>query len=273
MKYHKIIVAGALCACISLSAKAQDQNELCIPQFVAGTSEDGSRWETTLMFVNQQEADVTSQWSFFNATGQPVGYTVREQLGLGDETTIDATGQFAPTPFTAGAGRSFRFSSEEALQPGFVVITSSAPLTAHGRLHLLDAEGNLVNETTFTPGANFQSGTFFVDTTDDRLTGLAITNTSQTATATCTMQLFREGEPDQVGEDVTVTLAPLNQNSQMLQEAFTAAGFLEDEAGYVVINCDQPVCALAMEMRGMNISQIPISTAPLATTPTTPTTP
>jgi len=32
MKYHKIIVAGALCACISLSAKAQDQNELCIPQ-------------------------------------------------------------------------------------------------------------------------------------------------------------------------------------------------------------------------------------------------
>jgi len=40
-----------------------------------------------------------------------------------------------------------------------------------------------------------------------------------------------------------------------------------------VINCDQPVCALAKEMRGMNISQIPISTAPLATTPTTPTTP
>ncbi|HXK62432.1 MAG TPA: hypothetical protein PLP42_21295 [Acidobacteriota bacterium] len=271
MYFHRILAVGVVCACLSpLTLVRAQQNEVCIPQFVVGTSE-GFRWETTLMFFNQQSADVNSQWSLFNAAGQPIGATFREQLGQGDPTTIDATGQFTPSPIASGRARSFRFSSEEALQIGFLLITSDAEMTTHARLHLFDDQGNLISETAVIPGPSFTAGAFFVDATDEQLTGLALTNTSPTTPTNCTLKLFSEASNDQIGDDVTITIAPRNQNSQLVQEIF-GESFLENEAGFVLINCDQPVCALAMQVRGVTATQIPVANAP-APAPAPPATP
>jgi hypothetical protein len=266
MKSLKVLMIAAVFGFASVGALAQDtENEVCIPQFVTGMGADNYRWETTLMFFNQEETDVTSQWNFFGATGEPFGSTFRERLGRGEPTEVGETGQFEPTPFSGRTGRTFRFSSEGELQPGFLHIRSNGRLQTQARLHLFDADGNLVNETTIIPHPPFQTGAFFIDSTEGQLTGLAMTNIDEDEANTCRLQLFQEGEEGVVAT-ATIELDPRNQNSQLLNEIFEE-NFLEDESGFVLIDCDRPVCALALQVRGVQNRQIPIVTDPVEAAP------
>jgi hypothetical protein len=260
MKSLKILVTVVLfgCASIALAQDNGEEIEVCIPQFVTGTGDDDFRWETTLMIFNQEEADVTSQWNFFGATGQPFGSTFRERLGRGEPTEIGAAGEFSPTPFLGRAGRTFRFSNEDDLQPGFLVMRSTGRLQTQVRLHLFDADGELVNETTIIPHPAFRTGAFFIDATEGQATGLALTNAHETQENTCRLQLFQEGEEGVVAT-ATIELDARSQNSQLLNEIFDEE-FLEDESGFVLIDCDEPVCALALQLRGVQNRQIPIVT-------------
>ena len=235
--------------------QAQSEEQVCLPQFVDGTFGPFS-WRTTVVLQNQQQTQAQVRLHFYDNNGQPMnGLMLRERLGKGQQGMVGPNGQFDARLLSGQAMRSYRSEGGGPFQAGYCIVESANRVRAHAMIQLFDAQGSLVSETGIIPGAQFRFGSFFADQTEDKGVGLALANSSQTQTAACTIQLFEEETEDLLGE-TDVQLGPGSQTAQFLFELFP--GLLTGEVGFVRISCDKPVCALALQLRGLEMLQIPV---------------
>jgi hypothetical protein len=262
MKLRKILIIGLVFALQALVVSAQEtETELCLPQFVHGTFQDDFRWESSILFFNLSDQELTPEFTFRTAEGEPMMGGLRTRLGRGDELEIGEGGLFSPAqPFAGRTGTTLRTTSQNEFQSGFVTVRAPGQFGILTRAHLFDAQGNLISETSIIPQPAFRTGGFVIDTMEGQRTGFALTNAGEQP-ATCTLTFFQEGEAEASGEVVLEELGAHTQRAQNLDEIFP--DLFADEAGFVLINCDQPVCALAINMRGVTATQIPIFTDPL----------
>jgi hypothetical protein len=258
MNLKKLLVIGLaiVLQAMVVSAQNNQETEICLPQFVHGTFEDDFRWESSIFFFNLGDQELTPEFTFRTGEGEVWEGGLTTRLGRGDEFQIGEGGVFSPEqPFAGRAGGTFRTVGEEQFRTGFVTVRAPGQFGVMTRAHLFDAQGNLIAETSIIPQPAFRTGAFVIDTFEGQRTGLALANTHE-AEATCTLTFFREGEADAVGEVQLDVLGGGMQTARMLDEMFPE--LFADDAGFVLIDCDQPVCALAMNLRGLDTRQIPI---------------
>ena len=235
------------------------QTQICIPQFVDGIV-GPLRWQTTLIVHNQDQVRAQMQMNFYDSSGRPMsGMTMRNNAGRGPHNQVGPNGQFAPNPVGPRAGIGFRSNGQGPLQAGFVQIQSQNRIQAHAMLHLLDAIGNNLSEVGISPHPPFRVGNFFLNHSDGAGGGVSLSNPSGTQPATCNLEVFGEDETTPLGS-AQVTLGPRGQLGRFIRELFP--GILSDGVGFVRISCDQPVCGLALHLRGLAMTQIPIFIEP-----------
>jgi len=234
---------------------AQDQERICIPQFVDGTA-GPFRWHTTLMIHNSEQTQTQARLRFFDNDGQPMeGLQLRERMGQGQSAQGGAGGLFETRPLGEGATRSYRSQGEGQFQAGYCLIESDVPLQVHARLQLYGTEGTLIGESGIIPTPQFRAGGFFADRTEGREVGFALMNSAQQGTAACTMEVWEEDGTEPLGT-YDLELGPHSQTARYLKELFPDV--LADGSGFVRISCDRPVCALALHLHGFQMLQIPV---------------
>lgn len=253
MKSAKI--ALILVLMFSASLVGQDQERICIPQFVDGAA-GPFRWHTTLMIHNQEATQTQARLRFFDNQGQPMeGLKLRERMGQGPQAQGGPGGQFETRPLGQGATRSYRSSGEGQFQAGYCLIDSDVPLQVHARLQLYGWDGMLIGESGIIPGPQFRSGGFFADRTEGREVGFALMNSAQQQGALCTLEVWEEDGTEPLGT-YELELGPHSQIARYLKELFPDV--LADDSGFVKIACDSPVCALALHLHGFQMLQIPV---------------
>lgn len=233
---------------------AQEQERVCVPQFLDGTA-GAYRWQTTLMIHNQEQIQTQARLRFYDNEGQPMeGLQLREQMGHGGHAQGGPGGQFETRPLGAGAARSYRSGGEGQYQAGYCLIESDDPLQVHARLQLYGEGGKLIGESGIIPAPQFRFGGFFADRTEGREVGFALMNSDQEAT-TCTFEVYAEDGTEPLGT-YDLELGPHSQIARYLKELFPDV--LADGSGFVKITCDSPVCALVLHLHGFQMLQIPI---------------
>ncbi len=252
---NRLVIFTLFLASQAALTLAQDQTQICVPQFVDGAL-GPYRWQTSLILQNQDQTQAQARLHFLDNNGQPLsGILLRERLGQGQQMGAGSGGQLETVPINGRTMRSYRSESMGPLQAGYVLIESQNRIQAHAMLHLYDAQGNLVSETGIIPGPQFRSGGFLADQTDGKGLGLALLNPSAEQAAMCSLELYEEDGETPLGT-VDVELAPRAQIARILLELFPE--LLTGEVGFVRVSCDSPVCALALQLRGLQMLQIPV---------------
>jgi hypothetical protein len=244
----------ALLTCAFLGGSAYSQTDVCIPQFLNGAA-GPFQWKTMLVLQNQEQNQAQVQVQFFNNNGMPLQQLTMSRRGRqGGQGPVNSNGQFNPQPIRARTAVAYRSEGDGGFQSGFAKIQSQSRIRTHARLQLHDSTGNVISETNIVPGPQFRSGSFFADRSDGAGIGLALANPSSSQSATCTLEIFNE---DGVSLGMTqITVGPHSQIAQFLFQAFP--NVLEDDVALIEISCDSPVCALALHLRGLSMTQIPI---------------
>lgn len=233
---------------------AQDQERICIPQFLDGEA-GPYRWHTTLMIHNQEQTQTQARLRFFDTEGEPMeGLKLRERMGHGQHAQGGPGGMFETRPLGEGATRSYRSGGEGQFQAGYCLVESDVPLQVHARLQLHGPDDNLIAESGIIPTRQFRFGGFFADRTEGREVGFAFMNPEQQG-ASCTLEVWEEDGEEPL-DTFELELGPHSQIARYLKELFPEV--LADDSGFVKITCDSPVCALALHLHGFQMLQIPV---------------
>lgn len=235
-------------------AAALAQTQVCVPQFLDGSA-GPFQWRTTLVLQNQDQTQAQVRFNFYDNNGTPFQLEMRRRGGPGSPLQVGPGGQFDPEPIRARAAVGYQSSGRGALQAGYVMIQSQNRIQVQSRLHLLDGTGNIVSEAIIVPGQQFFRAGFYADQSDGAGIGLALCNPSTTRTAICTLELVASDGETILGT-TQISLGPHSQTARFLFELFPA--LLTDAVGFVRITCSEPVCALALHLRGLVMAQIPI---------------
>jgi hypothetical protein len=251
--FKQIMILGLL-VIMCLGVPAFAQTDVCIPQFLDGVA-GPFQWKTMLVLQNQEQNQAQVQVQFFNNNGMPLQQLTMSRRGQqGGQGPVNGNGQFNPQPIRARSGVAYRSQGEGGFQTGFARIQSQSRIRTHARLQLHDSTGNLISETNIIPGPQFRAGSFFADRSDGAGIGLALTNPSSAQSATCTLEIFNEE-----GDSLGITQVSVGPHSQIAQFIFqTFPNILEDDVALIKISCDNPICALALHLRGLSMTQIPI---------------
>lgn len=237
------------------AAPALAQNEICIPQFVDGVV-GPFRWQTTLVLHNQDRTPAQMQLHFYNNNGQPMaGMTMRGNGGRGPHNQLGPGGQFGPNPVNPGAMVGYRSNGQGPVQAGSVLIQSPNRIQAHAMLHLMDASGNTVSEAGVTPQPPFRAGSFYMDHSGGADVGGSFSNPSPAQPVNCTLEIFGEDGITPLGT-AQLSMGPRTQTARLMREIFP--GILTDGIGFIRVTCDNPICPLALHLRGFAMTQIPI---------------
>jgi len=239
---------------LALAAPSFAQTTLCVPQFVDGTS--GSiRWQTTLILMNQEQTQAQVQLQFHDNSGAPIRQLrMTRAHGQGPVQGIDPNGQFSPEPIRARSMIALQSSGEGGLQTGYVTVQSQQRIQVQSRLQVTDQNGNLLGEVGVTPGAQFRMGSFYAGTSEGALVGMSLANPSADQTVTSTVEVVAEGGT--ILGTTDVTLGPHSQIARFLFELFPQ--LLTDEGVFVRITSQDPVCALVLNLHGLEMFQIPV---------------
>lgn len=263
MKSKTLLSLALLFVAANFTVLAQEETVVCIPQVVDG-SFGPYRWRTTIIVQNQEMEQAQVQMRFLNFNGENMGqFKLQGQAGKGPNYQAGPNGQFDPDPVRNRSMVSFRSRGEDALQIGYCLVQSQSQIRVHARLQMFDLQENLLAETNVTPSGDFTSGSFFLDESEDQDTAIALTNRADDPNV-CTFEVFLEGETEPLGSE-EIELGPHSQISRYLFELFPE--LLTDEAGYVRITCEEPTCALVLNLRGLQMLQIPIFVETIAATP------
>ncbi len=250
---RKIFFAGGFFL-LAAAGSAFGQTDICIPQFLDGFS-GPHQWRTMLIVQNQEQTQAQARFQFYDNDGQ-----VMNQLRLGrraqneHHVNTGPGGQFDTDPIRTRAAIAYRSAGDGALKAGFCKVQSQQRLQVHARLEVRNQAGDLLSETSVIPGPAFRLGGFHADRLEGAAIGLALVNPQPITSATCEIQIFDE-DGNLLGS-APKFLGPYSQTAQYLKQTFPQ--ILTDGIGYVVISCDSPVCALALQLRGLSMLQIPV---------------
>jgi len=238
-----------------MSPVAFGQTDICIPQFLDGVA-GPFRYRTTLVMQNQEQNQAQVQLQFYDNNGAPMQQFMMNRRGMhGGQSPVGPNGQFSPDPIQSQGAVGYRSGGEGGFQAGFVQIQSQSRIQSHARLQLFDSSGSLLSETNIIPGPQFRNGSFYADRADGAMIGLAFTNTSVDQTATCTLEIY--ADDGTLLNTTQIVLGPRSQTAQFLSQIFP--NVLTNDAGYVRISCNNPICALALHLRGLGMTQIPVA--------------
>jgi hypothetical protein len=231
------------------------QTQVCVPQFLDGNS-GPFQWRTTLVLQNQDQAQAQVQLNFYDNNGTPMRqFEMRRRGGPGSQAQVGPGGQFDPEPIRAGFAVGYQSGGQGALQAGYVSIQSQNRIQVQSRLQLFDSVGNLISEAIVVPGEQFSRSGFYADQAGGAGIGLALTNPSANQTAICTLEIIGADGIAVLGT-TQIALGPHSQTARFLFELFPS--ILTDDVGFVRITCSEPVCALALQLRGLAMAQIPV---------------
>ncbi len=234
-------------------ASALAQTQVCVPQFLDGSA-GPFQWRTTLILQNQDQTQAQVRLNFYDNNGTPIQLEMRRRGGSGSPAHAGPGGQFDPEPIRARAAVGYQSGGGGAMQAGYAMIQSQNRIQVQSRLQLLDGVGNIVSEAIVVPGQQFRRAAFYADQADGAGIGLALTNASTNQTAICTLEVIGSDGVTVLGT-TQINLGPHSQTARFLFELFPD---LTDEVGFVRITCSEPVCALALHLRGLVMAQIPI---------------
>jgi hypothetical protein len=231
------------------------QTELCVPQFLDGIV-GPFQYRTTLVIQNQEQNQATVQFQFYDNNGMPMQqFMMNRRNGPGGHGPVGSNGQFNPDPIQSRAAVGYRSAGEGGLQTGFVMIRAQDRIQAHAQIQLYDFLGTILSETNIVPGAQFRQGSFYADRSDGAGIGLALTNPAEFQTAVVTLEIMAEDDVTVLGT-AQVTLGPHAQIAQYIFQLFP--NILTDDIGYIRITSSNPICALALHLRGFSMNQIPV---------------
>jgi hypothetical protein len=252
----KFATAGA--AILSVFAFSQPllaQTNMCIPQFVDGTS-GGLRWQTSIILQNQAMTQAQVMLQLYNTDGRPLAGMMMNRLGPGGmQFQSGSNGQLNPNPINARSMLAYRSPGTEPFQNGFLMIQSQTRIQAHTMLHLHDFSGNLLSETGIIPHPPFAVGSFWINPSAGPRYGLSLANSSATNPATVTLEFFADDGITPLGT-VTLQLGPRTQIAKFVDEWFTTMA--PGATGFVRITATSSICGLALQLRGLVMTQIPI---------------
>lgn len=254
MKTRTILLGFLALLLVGATAQGQEfTSEICVPQFADGM-QGPLRWQTSVVLMSQSMEAAQVQMSFFRVNGDPLMTSMRTRLGKGPAFAPGPNGMINLPDLAPGSGRTFRTEGTGPLQTGYLLIRSQDRIQAHTILQLFDQQGTLISETGVIPHPQFRAGGFLADQTEGQGVGLALTNPAG-VTAECQIEVFAEDETTSLGT-FPMTLGPRSQTAQFLAEAVPE--ILTGEVGFVRITCDNPICALALNLRGLRVLQVPI---------------
>lgn len=187
----------SVCLSWAVLTPAQSQNTIYFADIVHGGS--ASPFQTILQFFSASDQGVTATLSIFQDNGVPYN------LGLKDSQTGDALTPTSPgvfsIPIPARGVKSFVTTGTQAVQAGWVQVTSASPkLNGNVVFQQLDGSGNLLSQTGVANSPAMSSLTGFLEKSSTVNTGIALANPSPTATVQVTLQV--------TGPDGLVTLSP-----------------------------------------------------------------
>jgi len=236
-------------------ATALAQTQVCVPQFLDGSA-GPFQWRTTLVLQNQDQTQAQVRLNFYDNNGDPIHqFEMRRRGGSGPQSQVGPNGQFDPEPIRARAAVAYQSGGQGPMQAGYVMIQSQSRIQVQSRIQLFDETGNILSEAIVIPGQQLRRAGFYADQTDGAGIGLALANPSGNQTAVCTLEVIGSDGVTVLGT-TQIPLAPHSQTAQLLFELFPS--LLTDEVGFVRITCSEPVCALALHLRGLQMAQIPV---------------
>jgi hypothetical protein len=245
------IIAIVLALALPFAAPAQTSSSICIPQFVDGTA-GPVRWQTTLIIQNQETTQAQIRLHFYRSDGQPSQTTLNERERLRRRIQAGADGA-AATDLGPGAAGSFRSGGQGPLQTGSCLVDSPARIQAHSMIHLYDGQGNLLQETGIVSQPQFRIANVFVDQADNAAVGLAVANPSDQSIS-ATFEFIAEDGTTVLGS-FEVTLGPHAQIARFVREMFPN---FPEGIGFIRITTSSPVCGMALRLRGLDLSQVPV---------------
>jgi len=230
------------------------QNRACVPHFVSGF--DGrTLWETDLTITRMGFRPFDVSVSFFDSDGH-----LFQNVTFGDRRTIFGRRFFDPfstNPFRLRSGFDvFGIGMSSPLRSGFVVVEALGSFQVNAGFRQAEITGQFIRETTLRSIEPCRVAELFAEEVQRQSFGLVVTNVDPRFPAFGTLEFFPDGSfvplfrfPLQIG--------PRVQISRFLTEFFPLLphGF----SGSVRLTFDQPVCALAMDIRQSGMSQIPIT--------------
>ncbi len=252
----RIVPAGTVVSFLFVfSQTLLAQTNICVPQFVDGVSA-GLRWQTTLVLHNQLMTPAQLMLQLYNTTGQPLSGMMMNRPGTGGmQFQFGPNGQFNPNPINARSMLSYRSPGVGPFQNGFLEVQSQDRIQAHLMMHVYDSSGNLLSETGIVPHAPLRIGNFWTNPSGSARFGLALANSSGTTPATVTLEFLAEDGVTPIGT-ATFQLGPRAQIARFVDEWLT--NFVPGTAGFVRITATSPICGLALQFRGLMMTQIPI---------------
>jgi len=253
MMFRKTLTVGFVWLFV-MGASAFAQTQVCIPQFLDGVA-GPFQWRTTIVVQNQDQNQAQVHLQFYNSNGTPMQqFRMSQRGGQGPFYDVGANGQCDLAPVGARAAVGYQSGGQGSLQAGFVMLQTQNRIQAHAMLQLLDGSGRVISETIINPTAQFRTGSFYADRGDGAAIGLALANLSATQAATCTLDLVsQEGV---VLGTTQLALAANSHTARFLFELFP--NIPNDGVGFVRINSDIPICALALRLRDLAMTQIPV---------------
>lgn len=231
------------------------QTDICMPQFVDGTAA-GLRWQTTLILHNQTTVRAQVMLQLHSPAGQPLSGLMMNRLGPGGmRSQFGPNGQFNPGPINARSMLAYRSAGMGPLQTGFLQIRSQDRIQAHLMLHVFDSGGNLASDTAIIPHTPLRIGNLWMEPFGGSRFGMALANPSDTTPATVTLEFF--------AEDGTIALATATlQLGIRMQITRFVDEWLADippgTVGFVRITATSPICGMALQLRGLAMTQVPI---------------
>jgi hypothetical protein len=251
MRLRRFVGVIFLSVTFPLVVEAQPSNTVCLPQFVDGAS-GPLRWQTTLMIHNQEMIQNQIRLRFYRSDGQPLQMIMNERERSRRRIQAGSNGQagFDLDPRNAVSLRSM---GQGSLQVGSCLVDAPVRFQVQATLHVYDTQGNLIEETGIVPHSLFTGANVFIDQSDDAAVGMSLANPGEQSVV-ATLEFVAEDGTTVLGS-LQVTLSPHSQIARFVRELFPA---FPDGIGFIRITTTSPVCGMALRLRGLNLSQLPV---------------
>lgn len=240
--FHRLTASLESPAFRPTGVAASESSVLTFPQTVNGVT-GGFRVTTLIVVINNGGANAAGTIILRQDDGTPM--EVQTNLGRGSRFDFE---------LEAGAVLRLETDGGGDLVQGWTEVISDVPLSGSGAFTTFSAAGDFLSSAGIGDSVRATRLMLFVDTTEDKETGLAMCNPGNGTVANYTLTL-----KDLDGNTVdmaTGSLADLQQFALFVPQAFPEAQ-LDDFKGVLIVESDVPVAVVTLRTRGVNFTSLP----------------
>lgn len=204
------------------------------------------------------QASLVSSVLLLNNGGANAQGTVTLRQSDGSPLEVNTNmGRGSRFDFSLLSGEELRLVTDGSgsTQQGWVEVSSNVKLSGSGLFTVLDPQGKFISEVGIGDSPRANQLMVFVDTTDGKSTGVAISNPNAEGTANLTYTL-RGLDGVQVAQAAPDQLEAGHQKAFFAAAAFPEAN-LTNFKGVMIVQSDLPIAVVTLRTRGLNFTSLP----------------